>query len=227
MHAGWNGPQAEPCGLSYERRKLERGPHGLRRLVCFSCSCDGLLARSWACTHLGFTCATGLAHSGHGPRAWTEDRPQLGRAIWDLGCALEGGLPDLGADCSAGKIPASCRRSLELRPIWQLSKNGEFSVLKSYSFLMASKVLKTNSAEERNSGKHNKEIKHFQWKCFSGVLPVSMNGIEIDVICKNCGETKESIEHLFLKCSKARRVWKLSPLSWDGIQVDNCNFRDL
>ncbi|CAA0817765.1 subtilase family protein, partial [Striga hermonthica] len=73
------------------------------------------------------------------------------------------------------------------------------------------------------------KIKHFMWKCYSGILPVSCNlkskGIQLDEICKTCGEAPETIEHLFFHCSKSMQIWTLAPVTWEGLQEDTQNFR--
>lgn len=48
------------------------------------------------------------------------------------------------------------------------------------------------------------KLKHFGWKCFHGWLSINSavrrRGVEIDEVCKHCGQEKETIEHAFLHC---------------------------
>ncbi|XP_071920757.1 uncharacterized protein [Coffea arabica] len=45
-----------------------------------------------------------------------------------------------------------------------------------------------------------------------------------DPICLGCGEKLETLEHLLLKCKKAKEIWKATPIQWDGIQELTGNF---
>lgn len=42
-------------------------------------------------------------------------------------------------------------------------------------------------------------------------------GIQTNGICKQCEEGLESVEHLFFHCPKTQLIWKLSPVSWEGL----------
>lgn len=46
-----------------------------------------------------------------------------------------------------------------------------------------------------------------------------------ELICKQCGETNETVEHIFFQCSKAKLIWKMAPLQWDGLHEDTTDFR--
>ena len=60
------------------------------------------------------------------------------------------------------------------------------------------------------------KIKLFLWKIFQGALPVgdrlASRNILVDTVCKSCSNV-ESINHLFLHCDVAYKVWKLAPFS--------------
>ena len=46
-----------------------------------------------------------------------------------------------------------------------------------------------------------------------------------ELICKQCGETNETVEHIFFQCTKAKLIWKMAPLQWDGLHEDTTDFR--
>ena len=47
-----------------------------------------------------------------------------------------------------------------------------------------------------------------------------------DNICTSCGDGIETLEHLFFECDYAKKIWKLSPISWDGlIDLQACFWR--
>lgn len=51
-------------------------------------------------------------------------------------------------------------------------------------------------------------------------------GMRVDTTCKQCGEEAENIEHLFFHYSKAKILWKLSPVTWDGLSNQTRSFKD-
>ncbi|XP_027169410.1 uncharacterized protein LOC113769135 [Coffea eugenioides] len=65
-------------------------------------------------------------------------------------------------------------------------------------------------------------MKVFIWKCLHGGLPVRgeiyRRTRQGNPVCAGCGEKEETIEHLLFQCSKAKEIWKLSLVQWDGIQ---------
>ena len=66
-----------------------------------------------------------------------------------------------------------------------------------------------------------KKIQHFLWRAIHDRLPVATNlkkrGVEVDVVCPQCGEEKETVEHLMFNCEKTKRIWELAPVGWDGL----------
>lgn len=58
------------------------------------------------------------------------------------------------------------------------------------------------------------KIKMFLWKLFQQAIPVgevlAARHIKADVRCKRCG-TPESINHLFLHCPFAKKIWSIAP----------------
>lgn len=67
-----------------------------------------------------------------------------------------------------------------------------------------------------------KKVQHFIWHSCHDRMPVASNlrkrGVEIDTICKCCGEGQETMEHLMFHCAVAKRIWKLAPVPWDGLE---------
>ncbi|XP_027061009.2 uncharacterized protein [Coffea arabica] len=70
--------------------------------------------------------------------------------------------------------------------------------------------------------KVNQKMKVFIWKCLHGGLPVRgeihKRTRQGNPMCAGCGEKEESIEHLLIQCIKAKEIWKIAPVQWDGIQ---------
>lgn len=58
----------------------------------------------------------------------------------------------------------------------------------------------------------------FLWKLFNKAIPVgealAARHITSDVHCKRCG-TPESIDHLFLHCPYAKKIWDTAPFATD------------
>lgn len=51
-------------------------------------------------------------------------------------------------------------------------------------------------------------------------------GIELDEVCKLCGEGKETAEHLIFKCSNAQTIWQLAPIRWDSFDQHTTSVAD-
>lgn len=70
--------------------------------------------------------------------------------------------------------------------------------------------------------------KHFLWKWLNNILPVKevvqKRTRKCNNICCGCGEVVETVEHLFLLCPIAERVWKLASVNWDGLKSCQHNF---
>lgn len=61
-------------------------------------------------------------------------------------------------------------------------------------------------------------VKHFIWHLMRNIVPVrcrrAQKGLVVDTTYPMCGEEEESVDHLFINCSYAGLIWKLSP-SWE------------
>ena len=59
-------------------------------------------------------------------------------------------------------------------------------------------------------------MKHFLWQLIWRCIAVNKNlkarGMHGDTICARCGESKESINHVFFECPRAVQVWALSQI---------------
>ena len=70
----------------------------------------------------------------------------------------------------------------------------------------------------------------FIWKGLSDAIPVkelTWRRVKVgDPICTMCGEEVETLEHMLLKCSKVKDIWKLAPIHWDGIEHRSVKFKD-
>lgn len=67
-----------------------------------------------------------------------------------------------------------------------------------------------------------KKVQHLVWRVCHNKIPVEVNlkktGIKVEGVCRQCGEEMETVEHLFFHCQRARNIWKLAPVQWDGLQ---------
>ncbi|CAA0840171.1 Unknown protein [Striga hermonthica] len=125
----------------------------------------------------------------------------------------------------------------EYQLIWEKEKNGNFSVSSIYAALIEEKWNNLDLPEPSSHHQVNKharkklwslqikgKIKHFLWRGINNTIPICYNlrrrGLELDPICQICWEAPETQEHLFFQCHRAAKIWKLSPVSWDGLQND-------
>lgn len=67
-----------------------------------------------------------------------------------------------------------------------------------------------------------KKVQHFVWRACHNKIPVEVNlkkrGIKVEGVCRQCGEEMETVECLFFHCQRAKNIWKLAPVQWDGLQ---------
>lgn len=135
-------------------------------------------------------------------------------------------------------IPTEAQQILQLpislcgmpdKLIWRLERNGRFSVRSAYHTAHQLNIGRKAKAETSHAGEQQRslwqkfwklpiknKLKHFGWKCFYGWLPVSSalkkRGVEIDEICRRCGQEKETIEHALFQCPESELVWKIAPV---------------
>ncbi|GER32750.1 RNA-directed DNA polymerase (reversetranscriptase)-related family protein [Striga asiatica] len=120
---------------------------------------------------------------------------------------------------------------------------GKFSVKQAYSWLMKNDRHNSNITECSRMAEGNKrarnrcwnlqvmgKVKLFIWQCFSGIIPVSSNllkrGMDIQLMCRICGEEEETQEHVFFFCGRAKLTWKLAPVKWNRIQQEKMSFKE-
>ncbi|XP_071905964.1 uncharacterized protein [Coffea arabica] len=73
------------------------------------------------------------------------------------------------------------------------------------------------------------KLKHFLWRCLQNSLLVN-EAIYKRIgkgssLCSCCGEDTETIEHICFFCPKAQMVWKIAPVSWEGITEPQSNIQ--
>lgn len=117
--------------------------------------------------------------------------------------------------------------------VWNHTRNGILSVDSAYQWITNQQMpdkpeSSTCVAKERNMWRRlwsmniKGKIKHFLWRAYHNILPTGnrllQKGLQIDAICKCCGEGPETIEHLFFDCAKSQIIWKLAPTQWEGLQ---------
>ncbi|WP_157056330.1 hypothetical protein, partial [Candidatus Burkholderia verschuerenii] len=130
------------------------------------------------------------------------------------------------------------------RLVWCHTKNGQYSVSSGYKAIMCDRkkeeegVGSSNMNENEEKKMWNKiwglqvknKIKHFIWKAVYDRLPVGKNlgrrGLKGVEHCHLCGAETETTEHVFFHCPTAKKIWKLSPVSWDGLETHTHSFKD-
>lgn len=72
------------------------------------------------------------------------------------------------------------------------------------------------------------KLKNFMRSCLNQSLPVNalvnQRTRKGEPICNCCGESIETIEHVLLQCRRAKEIWKLALVQWDGLERRNHNF---
>ena len=76
------------------------------------------------------------------------------------------------------------------------------------------------------------KIQIFLWQLCHKALPVrtilAARGIELDTNCPLCGQTNESLDHLFLYCPRSRQVWEAAESNqWIPSGLCTCGSRDI
>ncbi|XP_027072055.1 uncharacterized protein [Coffea arabica] len=68
----------------------------------------------------------------------------------------------------------------------------------------------------------NQKLKVFMWKSLHGALPVRElifnRTKQGNPMCAGCGEREETIEHMMFQCKKAKEIWKMAPVQWEGLE---------
>lgn len=127
---------------------------------------------------------------------------------------------------------------------WAYSKTGQYTARSGYE--VARQIKRTARREEGCSSRQEdeernlwngiwgmnikKKLQHFLWRVCHNRIPVNANlkqkGLEIDDICRLCGEEKETVEHLFFHCFHAKTIWKLAPVQWEGLDTSCDSFKE-
>lgn len=75
-----------------------------------------------------------------------------------------------------------------------------------------------------------KKIQYFIWKTCYDRLPVATNlrkrGIQVDEVCRICGEETETTKHILFHCGRSQLIWKLTPVGWDGMIQQTNSFKE-
>lgn len=127
---------------------------------------------------------------------------------------------------------------------WNSTKDGQFSVSSDYNVAKSYQKRAagdegTNSTVEQEDRKLwkkiwnmdiKRKIQHFIWRSCHNKLPVSVNlrkrGIEVEEICKQCGEGIETMKHVFFHCAKEKLIWKIALISWEGLDNYTYSFKE-
>ena len=117
-------------------------------------------------------------------------------------------------------------------------KNGQYTLRSAYEAMTRQdrQVEKRESNKEETSCVGEKERawkqlwkirikqkqKLFRWKCLHYALPtreiIFKRTGKGDLICKNCGEDVETMEHISFQCRRAGIILQMASLQWDGLK---------
>ena len=134
------------------------------------------------------------------------------------------------------KIPISIT-GREDNIFWTENQKGEYTVQSGYKAIQAKNEQEGRGEREGIEASYrprrtdmwrvlwklkiSHKVKIFIWKGLKEAIPVKeliwRRMSKGDPICSGCGEELETLEHLLLKCKKAKEVWKAAPVQWDGI----------
>mgnify|MGYP004702503179 CR=1 FL=1 len=141
------------------------------------------------------------------------------------------------------RIPLSLGKVMD-RFYWAGASSGVYSVKTGYKLIkdLKRKQCQHGGPSEPSSSRMFKsqnwsflwglsmpnKLKHFIWKCLQGILPTNalVKGKcgKGDYVCKCCGNSSETLEHMLFLCCNARAIWKVAPLRWDGLEEFRNNF---
>lgn len=108
--------------------------------------------------------------------------------------------------------------------VWEHTKNGKFSVKSAYLFRFEAQFGELVRQEGQRFQLWDKvwglglppKFLLFVWNVIHRILAVKdalrRRNVIVDPICPLCGLDEETIEHLFLNCNFAQRVWRASNL---------------
>ena len=123
------------------------------------------------------------------------------------------------------------------RLFWNYSKSGIYTVKTGYVFAKGhcesmNRSLEPDPETNWEIRKHivwkklwslnmKMKLKHFLWRCLQNGLATNEAIYKRfgkgNKLCHCCGEETETIEHIFVCCPKAKVVWKLAPVRWEGL----------
>jgi hypothetical protein len=116
--------------------------------------------------------------------------------------------------------------------MWPHSKQGTYTVKPGYNLLKQWKEAEGPGSADGNSNNERwKKLwalhtiprhKVFLWRVIQGAIPVksqlNLRGVQCNILCPRCLEKEETIDHAFMKCHFASRVWFGSKL---GVNFNN------
>jgi hypothetical protein len=116
--------------------------------------------------------------------------------------------------------------------MWPHSKQGTYTVKSGYNLLNQWKEAERPGSANGNA--HNElwkklwtlhtvpRHKVFLWRVLQGAIPVrsmlNIKGVQCNILCPRCLEKEETIDHAFMKCQFASRIWFGSKL---GVNFNN------
>ncbi|XP_057811840.1 uncharacterized protein LOC131026083 [Salvia miltiorrhiza] len=109
-------------------------------------------------------------------------------------------------------------------PLWPMGKFNAYTVRSGY--LLACSIKQRNEASSSSSSgllwkwiwnlDVIPKVKHFLWRCLVGAIPTAealiSRSLNIDPMCRRCGNKVETLEHALRDCAWASFCWEASPL---------------
>ena len=112
------------------------------------------------------------------------------------------------------------KRCMPDKQIWRDSSIGMFTVKSAYFF--ARKVLgkETQQLSQRQplwrfcwTAKTIPKVKYFIWRLIQGIIPIGSilqrRGLDVDNRCSMCGQSGDTLRHVFLDCKLSKAVWNI------------------
>ncbi|XP_027122249.1 uncharacterized protein [Coffea arabica] len=127
---------------------------------------------------------------------------------------------------------------------WIHAQKGEYTVQSGYKRWMKGKEQEGRNEGEQAGPSHERtssivwkalwnqkvkqKLKVFIWKCLHDALPVKelifSRTNKGNPMCGGCGESVETLGHMLFQCKKAKEIWEMAQVQWDGLVHLTDNF---
>ncbi|KAF7826982.1 hypothetical protein G2W53_018146 [Senna tora] len=109
-------------------------------------------------------------------------------------------------------IPPPSNDDSEDKPVWSLSKDGNFSTKSAYMLIKGEQDLEDVDVWKKIwKWKGPEKIKYFMWLCVKDRVLTNVNrrrrNLSLSDLCPRCRVCSESVLHMVRDCNYARNVW--------------------